>query len=45
MLSKAKGPIIASLAGITSVPARPVPKKALSPIATSEVAFDRSRPV
>ena len=40
---KADGPIVASLAGIASVPSRPVATKALSPISTSEVASDRSR--
>ena len=43
--AKACLPIVVTVAGITSVPARSVAAKAPSPISTSEVASDKSRPV
>ena len=44
VLSKAAFPIVATVGGITSAPSSMVSEKALFPISTSEVAFDRSRP-
>ena len=38
-------PIIVTFAGITSMPSKLVAEKAPSLISTSEVAFERSRPV